>query len=113
MSETRLQVWDTKLGKGPSSKICCLPTTNEALAENVKRAHFQTSVWRSLEQSNPPDLDPVELGWRKEVGTKSLQPVPLPENIALAQEFILKLIRCGYQSNMPCSTLMCRCKAQI
>jgi hypothetical protein len=110
ISETRLQVWATKLGNGTSSKLCCLPPTNEAFAENVKRAHYQTSVWRSLEQSNPPELDPEDFGWRKEVETKSLKPVTLPENTALAPEFILKLIRCGCQRIMPCSTQMCRCK---
>ena len=110
MSDTRFQVWATKLGKGTSSKLCCLPPTSEAFAENVKRAHYQSVVWRSLEESNPPDIDPVVYGWKKEERTKSLQPVQLPADIALAPEFILKMIRCGCQSSLPCSTKLCRCK---
>ena len=110
MSEISFQVWATKLGRGASSKLCCLPPTSEAFAENVKRAHYQAIVWRSLEEGNPPDLDPVEFGWKKEERSNSLQPVALPENVALAPEFILKLIRCGCQSNTPCSTHMCRCR---
>lgn len=112
MSETRLQVWATKLGRGSlSSKLCCLPPTSEAFAENVKRAHYQAIGWRSLEDNNPPDIDPTEFGWRKDEKTKSLHPVPLPDNTELAPELILRLIRCGCQSATPCSTRMCSCKS--
>ncbi|KAG1683171.1 Glutamate receptor U1 [Nymphon striatum] len=67
MPETRLKVWLSQTGKGSSTpKLCTLPPTTEAFKENVKRAHYQALVWRSLEAQNPPELDSTEYGWVKD-----------------------------------------------
>lgn len=111
MSETRWKVWASKTGHASSSppKLCSLPPTNEAFAENVKRAHHQAIVWRSLDDNNPPELDPEMYGWTKDTTMKTLQPTSLPVNTALAPESIMRLIRCWCKSVTPCSTRACRC----
>ena len=111
MSQARVQLWAAKNGKGVTSspKLCSLPPTNEAFFENVKRAHYQAILWRSLQENNPPPLDPEEYGWIKEETTKTLTPVILPENAICAPEYILRLMKCGCSGDPPCSR-KCSCK---
>ena len=111
MSETRLHVWGAKNGKGKfsSPKLCSLPPTTEAFTENVKRAHFQATIWRNI-QHDPPEADIEEFGWRKEDKDRSLSPVATPEGVKCAPDYILNLIRCGCKSENPCSTKRCSCR---
>ena len=111
MSETRLHVWCAKNGKGKfsSPKLCSLPPTTEAFTENVKRAHFQATIWRNI-QHDPPEADIEEFGWRKEDKDRSLSPVATPEGVKCAPDYILNLIRCGCKSENPCSTKRCSCR---
>ena len=112
MSETRLKVWLSKTGKGSSTpKLCTLPPTTEAFKENVKRAHHQALVWQSLEAQNPPELDSTEYGWVKDDQNKPLQPVTLPDEVELAPEMVLRLIKCGCHSTTPCSSRACSCNS--
>ena len=50
ISHTRLLVWGKKNGKGHSSSpnLASLPPSREAFIEIVKRAHFQTVLWRTI-----------------------------------------------------------------
>ena len=68
MSETRWKMWASKTGRASAvpAKLCSLPPTSEAFKENVRRAHHQAIVWRSLEDSNPPELDAEMYGWVKD-----------------------------------------------
>ena len=111
MSEIRVQLWAAKNGKGVTSspKLCTLPPTTESFLENVKRAHYQAIIWRSLEKNDPPELDPEEFGWRKEPETKTLTPVTLPENVPCAPNYVLSMMKCGCSGNRPCSR-KCSCK---
>ena len=84
--------------------------SSEAFEENVKRAHLQAIVWRSLEDSSLPELDVEKYGWVKDSKLKTLQPVLLPTNVELAPETVMRLIRCGCKSVNPCRTLSCSCK---
>jgi hypothetical protein len=50
MSDIRYKQWIAKLGRKNAasvSKLKTLPHTTEEFIENVKRAHFQTCIWRS------------------------------------------------------------------
>jgi len=111
MSETRWKVWASKTGQASSAppKLCCLPPTNESFAENVKRAHYQAIVWRSLEDNNPPHIDPELFGWTKDTKRKVLRPTSVPVTVELAPEYIMHLIKCGCKSDTPCSTRACSC----
>ena len=112
MSETRWRVWASKTGRTSAvpTKLCSLPPTSEAFKENVKRAHHQAIMWRSLEDSNLPELDVEMYGWVKDSKLKTLQPVLLPINVKLAPESVMRMIRCGCKSENPCRTLSCSCK---
>ena len=79
MSHTRLLVWRNKNGKGhPSSpNLASLPPTREAFIENVKRAHFQTALWRTI-NIDPRQLKPEEFGWKMDTDNKSPSLIGLP-----------------------------------
>lgn len=110
MSEARLKVWLSKTGKGLSTpKLCTLPPTTDAFKENVKRAHHQALVWSSLREPNPPELDSTEYGWVKNDQNATLQPVTLPDEVELAPEMVLRLLKCGCHSTTPCSSRACSC----
>lgn len=81
----------------------------QAFIENVKRAHFQTVLWRNP-GSDPSQLNPEDFGWKKDAINKSLYPTTLPENSKPAPDFILEIIRCGCKSQPLCSTKRCSCR---
>ena len=99
MSHTRLFILDKTNEKVHSSSpdLRALPSTREAFIENVKRAHFQTVIWRNP-GSDPPPLNPEDFGWKKATKNKSLCPTALPENSKPAPGFVLEMIRWGYKS---------------
>ena len=69
ISEARQKSWAKKTGKGSSSipKLCSLTPTTEAFAENVKRAHLQACIWKAAHDADPPQLDPAEFGFTREM----------------------------------------------
>ena len=114
MSEVRAEVWSRKMGKAKvtsAPELKTLPPTTEAFEENVRRAHFQTVIWKSALHSSPPSLDATKFGWMRDVATKSLTPVSLPSDIDVAPREILEMIRCGCSSEKPCRSAQCRCCA--
>jgi hypothetical protein len=69
MSETSFRLWASKTRSASSAdppKLCSLTPTNEAFAENVKRAQYQAIVWRSLETQDTTELDLELYGWVKD-----------------------------------------------
>jgi len=61
MTECRQQLWAQKTRKPTAApKLRGLPPTNEALEQNVNRAHFQVSQWYSAR--DPPPLNAVDYG---------------------------------------------------
>jgi hypothetical protein len=113
MSKTRFRLWASKTGSASSSsalpKLCSLAPTNKVSAENVKRAHYQANVWRSLETQDPPELHPELYGWVRDTTSKSLQLITLPTGIKLTLHSIMRLIRCGCKNDTPYSTQVCGC----
>uniref|UniRef100_A0A8C4NFY1 Uncharacterized protein n=1 Tax=Eptatretus burgeri TaxID=7764 RepID=A0A8C4NFY1_EPTBU len=68
-------------------------------------------IWKSAAELQPPPLDPTQYGWKLDEASKSLLPIMLPPNVALAPPEILELIRCGCSSDKQCYTTQCRCTA--
>ena len=101
MTHTRLLVWGKKNGKGHSSSpnLVSLPPTREAFIENVKGAHFQTVLWRTI-NIDPRQLKPEEFGWKMDTDNKSLSPIGLPDTKP-APDYILEMIRCGCKGDPP------------
>ena len=72
LSKIRYDVWSSKMAK---SKISCapklksIPPTSDAFAEHVKRAHYQTIIWKSsLSSGSPLNVNPLDHGWIKKDG---------------------------------------------
>ena len=107
MSEARNMSLAAKVGKGNTSTpiLNNLPPTTE----NVKRAQIQACVWKHALHSAAPLIDPLNNGFIRDTSTKSLLSRSLPEDIPLAPENILKLIRCSCETDTPCKTMRCRC----
>lgn len=112
MSDVRYEVWKTKVGRKAMRKmpkLQTLPPTSESFRENVKRAHFQTCVWKSSLDPIPPDLDAEQFGWRKDIPSKVLVPVTVLDNKTPAPPCVMKLISCSCSSETPCITNRCGC----
>ena len=115
MSATRYEVWIGKTSKRKvtgAPKLKSLPPTSEAFEQNVRRAHFQVSMENSI-RKDPPELAPTNFGWEKDEASRSLLPVTISEDVALALystfEDVLKVIRCGCATDQPCATARCMC----
>src|SRR6267154_408167 len=112
MSDVRIDIWSTKMGRKnvtTAPQLKNLPPTTEAFIMNVRRAHIQTAVWKSSANADPPTLDPTLYSWKHDVDSRSLLPMLLSPNVALAPSNILELIRCGFSSEKQCLTTQCRC----
>ena len=99
MTEARKKQWSFKVGRSNASapKLCSLPPTTEAFAENVARAHLQLAVWKSALCPTPPVLDSTAHGWSQTEGSTTLD--------------LLKLKRCSCQSQAPYKTQRCSCSS--
>ena len=97
-----------KNGKGHSSSpnLASLPPTREAFIENVKRAHFQTVLWRII-NIDPRQLKPEEFGWTMDTDNTSLSPIGLPDDTTPAPDYILEMIRCDCKAEPSCNTKRC------
>ena len=94
---------------GGAPKLQTLPPTNEAFRVNVAHAHLQVTIWRHALKPNPPHMDPLSFGWVKDEGSTSLVPRTVAENVALAPDAILNMIKCSCDSDIPCKTKRCGC----
>ena len=94
MSEARVSSWASKAGKGVTSspKLESLPPTKEAFFENVKRAHLQACIWSAADKSGSPSMSPEEFGFTKDLNSKTLKPVLLPDGVAVAPDFVLNYV---------------------
>ena len=82
------------------------PPTVEAARINIKRAHYQASIWRNLSLDIVP-LDVEQFGWVKDSTNKTVDPVFLDLTTPIAPDSLLKVTFCGQN---PCSSQRCSCK---
>ena len=110
-NEARYRLWMKKVCKNIANapKLQSLPPTEEALFQNIARAHIQVAVWKNALEPNPPALDPTDHGWYMEDG--SLSPVMLPPNTPYAPEALLKVIKCSCKSDKACNSRRCSCSS--
>ena len=113
-TDVRYRIWVSKTGRRGARihpKLKSLPPTSEALEENVKRAHLQTSIWMAALDVDPPALDPCEYEWLKDEHFKALQPVLFPSETQITPPEVLKMIQCSCAGDQPCSTMRCSCRS--
>ena len=107
MSQLRVDLWSKKMGKKnitAAPHLKSLPPSSEAFRENVLRAHVQIAVWKSAACPDPPAFEATEYGWSRDESTKTLRPITIPSNVALAPPEVLELLRCGCSTGEPCSS---------
>ena len=105
-------MWSRKMAKPKLLKtpeLKSLPPTTEAFEQNLRRVHFQTAIWKSANEPDPPQLDPTEYSWTRDEASK-LIPIMVPSVVKMAPPEVLELIRCGCSSSNPCSTARCSCQ---
>ena len=109
MSDVRVHVWGKKNGRGHVSapNLAALPPTMSAFTENVKRAHFQSILWRDL-TIDPRSLNPET--WTRDEDNKAMTPTMTPESVKSIPDYILESVKCGCKGATPCSTKRCSCK---
>ena len=83
--------------------------TVEAARLNIKRVHYQASIWKNLSLDIVP-LDVEQFGWVKDSTNKTVDPVFMDSTTPIAPDSLLKVRFCGCCSQNPCSSLRCSCK---
>lgn len=114
MSAHRYGTWKAKMANPKitsSPKLKVLPPSHDAFVEHVHRAHYQTIIWLSASESDPPALDPTNYGWTKADHGVALSPTTLPDGVSPVPVSILQMIKCGCSTVRPCSTGRCGCVA--
>jgi len=112
MPDVRYRMWTKNVGKPKISltpPLRSLPPTTEEFIEHVKRAHSQCCIWKSAMDQSPPQLNPLKYGWFRDDTRKSLEPVMLPDNVTIAPDSVLQMIRCGSLQQTKCSIARCEC----
>ena len=112
LTDARQKIWSRKVSRSISAapKLQSLPPTNEAFTENVARAHLQVAIWKQALELNPPNVDPLTHGWTRHDGSTSLTATTVPDNVPLAPDDILKMIKCSCDSATPCNSRRCGCQ---
>jgi hypothetical protein len=83
----RVEIWAKRMSKKrvtSAPELKTLPPTSAAFIQNVSRAHFQAAVWRSAILPQPPNMDATQYGWSKDLDSKTLVPVTMASDVALA-----------------------------
>ena len=112
LTDARQKIWARKVSRsiGAAPKLQSLPPTHEAFTENVARAHLQVAIWKQALELNPPNVDPLTHGWTRHNGSTYLTPTTVPDNVPLAPDDILKMIKCSCDSATPCNSRRCGCQ---
>ena len=62
-SENRKTIWKRKTDSAKKSErppaLKSLPPTDEAMKENIKRAHFTAALWKNCASGSPPPMSPL------------------------------------------------------
>lgn len=114
LADIRYKKWQDKAKANTMLSVLSLkylPPTMEALKLNIKRAHYQTAIWKNVRMIEPAgELNPEDHGWDKDTANRCMVPTELPPDILLAPEYLLKVTYCGCSSENPCKTANCSCK---
>ena len=112
LSEARVLSWEKKMGRNALEppKLCSLPPTDTAFAQNILRAHHAAAIMKSSLNQDPPMLDPKKFGWQSPDGHDFLLPVVTPEGTEMAPPALIKLVKCGCKTQSPCSNNICSCR---
>ena len=92
MSDVRFKMWKAKTEKAnivSAPKLMSLPQTNESFKPKLPRANLECCIWKHVDESNPPDIDPTRHGWKRDAINKNLTPTVLPANTPAVPDSLL------------------------
>ena len=92
-----------------SSKVRISSTNRWGLSQNLKRAHIQAAIWRTLFQTYPPVINPLDFGWVKELTSPWLVPSTVLLGVKLTVDEVLEIIRCSCSSQQTYKSQRCTC----
>ena len=72
--------------------MASLPCTSESFIPNIYQGHRQAIYWECAMSADPPQLNPRLLRWEEESPGGTLVPTTLPPAVALAPDYLLRLI---------------------
>ncbi|KAI4813333.1 hypothetical protein KUCAC02_024665 [Chaenocephalus aceratus] len=85
------------------ANVDTLPPTEDALSMHLKRAHYQTKVWKQSLVTHPQLPSPINCGWQ--------MLVPMLLTKEPVQSTCVQLTVCGCkESGSQCSTRQCLCR---
>ena len=82
----------------------CFAPTSDALYLHIKRAHYQSLIWKKAYSPRPILPDPIDYGWQ--MTDKGLSAILMPKDVL--PESALKFTSCNCTTN--CKTNRCGCK---
>ncbi|KAF3854292.1 hypothetical protein F7725_022347 [Dissostichus mawsoni] len=89
------------------ANVDTLPPTEDALSMHLKRAHYQTKVWKQSLVTHPQLPSPINCGWQMMNGML----VPMLLTKEPVQSTCVQLTVCGCkESGSQCSTRQCLCR---
>lgn len=112
MSEVRYNIWQHKTARGKSQKfkLASLPPSSAAFRLHVQRAQYQACLWTAALDSEPPEMNAADYGWKADPSNRNLLPVTLPSGTMVAPKQVLNLLCCNCSSTEACSTRRCTCR---
>ena len=114
LTDARKRIWKNRVAKNNSTapKLVSLPPTDATYQENLKQAHLQTAIWRNGLKESPAQVTAENFGWAKDAVSPNLIPTFIPEGFVLVPDILLKVMRCGCESEQPCKNTHCSCNKQ-
>ena len=121
-SEKRKTIYKRKTDSAKKSArppaLKSLPPTDEALKENIKRAHLTAALWKNCAPGSLPPMSPCDYGWEKIENVLIL--VMLPSNTQFAPDEVLNTThckgikqKCSKSSKCSCVSIGVKCNPQL
>ncbi len=92
ISAVRFEMWTMKMSSKrltSAPEVKMLPPTIQAFQLHVKRTHYQTALWKSALEIEPPAIDPKDFGWTLDYASNILLPLPLPPDVPSAPDSVI------------------------
>ena len=102
-NDVRSQKWNRQ-----TTDITKLPPCHDSAILHIKRANYQTAIWKRCMDNEIESPSPHGHGWIVRGGEISISWMTQPR----APSKVLDIVKCSCTSTTPCSTTRCRCRQQ-
>ena len=102
-NDVRSQKWNRQ-----TTDITKLPPCHDSAILHIKRANYQTAIWKRCMDNEIESPSPHGHGWIVRGGEISISWMTQPRALSKG----LDIVKCSCKSTTPCSTIRCRCRQQ-